>query len=136
MEFLLTSKRDKKAAKRFFNKALRTKNNVIPRVITIDKSGANLVAIKDLKQENNDVLGNLEIRQNKYLNNIVEQDHRFIKRIVRYTLGFKSFNTANRILSGIEAMKYGEEGVKRWIKSKCSFRMQIYKQVIWNCMLN
>jgi transposase-like protein len=63
VDFLLTSKRDKKVAKRFFNRALKSKNNLTPRVITIDKSGANLSA-------NN----NLKIRQNKYLNNIKVQD--------------------------------------------------------------
>ncbi len=79
-------------------------------MITIDKSGANLSAINSLKQENSDVLGNLEIRQNKYLNNIIEQDHRFIKRIVKHTLGFKHFNTAKRILSGIEIMNMIRKG--------------------------
>jgi len=63
-------------------------------VITIDKSGANLSAINSLKPENSDVLSSLEIRQNKYLNNIVEQDHRFIKRI----------------LSGIEIMNMIRKG--------------------------
>jgi len=76
VDFLLTSKRDEKAAKRFFNKVLKSKNNVTPRVITIDKSEANLPVINSLKQENSDVLGSLEVRQSKYLNNIVEQDHR------------------------------------------------------------
>jgi len=79
-------------------------------VITIDKSGANLSAINSLKQENSYVLGNLEVRQNKYLNNIVEQDHRFIKKKVRCLLGFKSFNTAKRILSGIEIMNMIRKG--------------------------
>jgi len=110
IDFLLTSKRDKKAAKRFFNKALKSKNNVIPRVITIDKSGANLSAIKDIKRENNATLKNVEVRQIKYLNNIVEQDHRFIKKKVKSTLGFKTFNSAKRIISGIETMNMIRKG--------------------------
>jgi len=130
VDFLLTSKRDKKAAKRFFNKALKSKNNVIPRVITIDKSGANLSAINSLKQENSDVLGSLEVRQNKYLNNIVEQDHRFIKKKVRCLLGFKSFNTAKRILSGIEIMnmirKEQIDGLDRNALLECKFINELF----------
>jgi len=104
IDFLLTAKRDKKAAKRFFNKVLKSSSSVIPRTITIDKSGANLSAIKEIKRENLEILKELEIRQNKYLNNIVEQDHRFIKKKVKSTLGFKNFNSAKRIISGIETM--------------------------------
>ena len=130
VDFLLTSKRDKKAAKKFFNKALKSKNNVTPRVITIDKSGANLSAINSLKQENSDVLDSLEVRQNKHLNNIIEQDHRFIKRIVKYTLGFKSFNSAKRIISGIEIMnmirKGQVDGLNRNALLECKFINELF----------
>ena len=103
IDFLLTAKRDKKAAKRFFNKMLKSTTSAIPRVITLDKSGANLSAIKEIKKENT-TLKDVEVRQIKYLNNIVEQDHRFIKKKVKSTLGFKTFNSAKRIISGIETM--------------------------------
>ncbi|PGE91021.1 IS6 family transposase, partial [Bacillus pseudomycoides] len=74
-----------------------------PRVITVDKNPAYPVAIEELKEENKMPEG-IQIRQVKYLNNIVEQDHRFIKKRVRSMLGLKSFKTATFILSGVEAM--------------------------------
>ena len=97
IDFLLTKKRDKKAAKRFFIKAIG--NNGIPEKITIDGSAANKSAIEEYNKENGT---SIEIRQVKYLNNIVEQDHRGIKRITNSMLGFKSFDSASITLSGIE----------------------------------
>ncbi|PEP50101.1 DDE-type integrase/transposase/recombinase, partial [Bacillus pseudomycoides] len=86
-----------KAAKRFFKKALRSFHVSKPRVITVDKNPAYPVAIEELKEENKMPEG-IQIRQVKYLNNIVEQDHRFIKKRVRSMLGLKSFKTATFIL--------------------------------------
>ena len=97
IDFLLTAKRDKKAARRFLNKAIGSSGK--PSLINIDKNGANTAAIK---QYNRDESKRVKIRQCKYLNNIVEQDHRFIKRIVRPMLGFKSFWAARATLAGIE----------------------------------
>ena len=97
IDFLLTAKRDKKAAKRFLTKAIGSSGK--PGLINIDKSGANTAAIK---QYNSDENKRVRIRQCKYLNNIVEQDHRFIKRRVRPMLGFKSFWSARATLAGIE----------------------------------
>ncbi len=74
-----------------------------PRVITVDKNPAYPVSIQQLKNEKKMPEG-IQIRQVKYLNNIVEQDHRFIKRRVLPILGFKSFCTATSILAGVEAM--------------------------------
>jgi len=93
IDFLLTTKRDKKFAKLFFSKVINSKNSKTLRAIVIDKSGANLSAIKEIKDENSDKLKNLEIRQIKYLNNIVEQDHRFIKRRIKPILGFSKADT-------------------------------------------
>lgn len=89
IDFLLTAKRDKKAARQFLNKAIGSSGK--PSLINIDKSGANTAAIK---QYNRDENKRVKIRQCKYFNNIVEQDHRFIKRIIRPMLGFKSFWSA------------------------------------------
>ena len=97
VDFLLTARRDKKAARRFLNKAIGS--NGKPSLINIDKSGANTAAIK---QYNTDENKRVKIRQCKYLNNIVEQDHRFIKRRSRPMLGFKSFWSARATLAGIE----------------------------------
>ena len=99
VDFLLTAHRDKKAALRFFKKALR--QHGLAEKVTIDKSGANTAALEALQEETD---ATIEIRQNKYLNNLVEQDHRAVKRIVRPMLGFKSFRSARRTLAGIELM--------------------------------
>jgi putative transposase len=97
VDFLLTENRDKEAALRFLKKAIR--RNGVPEMITIDGSDANAAAIKSYNEEHGT---SIEIRQIKYLNNIVEQDHRAVKRLTRPMLGFKSFETAYDTLVGIE----------------------------------
>ncbi|MDM5186078.1 IS6 family transposase [Bacillus sp. DX4.1] len=109
IDFYLSKTRDHKAAKRFFKKALRSFHVSKPRVITVDKNPAYPMAIEELKKEKKMPVG-IQIRQVKYLNNIVEQDHRFIKRRVRSMLGLKSFKTAISILSGVEAMHMMKKG--------------------------
>ena len=103
IDFMLSSKRDRKAAKRFFKKALSSNHNQIPRVITVDKNPAYPPAIDELKNEKN-LFKNVEIRQIRYLNNIIEQDHRSIKRINVPMLGFQFFHPASKTLKGIEAI--------------------------------
>src|SRR4051812_22494086 len=102
IDFYLSKTREKKAAKRFFKKALRSFHVSKPRVITVDKNLAYPIAVEELRKKN--MPSGMQLRQKKYLNNIVEQDHRFIKKRVRSMLGLKSFHTATYILSGIEAM--------------------------------
>ncbi|MCP4338813.1 MAG: IS6 family transposase [Desulfobulbaceae bacterium] len=97
IDFLLTRKRDKIAAKRFLIKAIN--NNGFPEKITIDGSAANKAAIEEFNSDNDTTI---EVRQVKYLNNIVEQDHRGVKRITNSMLGFKSFDSASITLNGIE----------------------------------
>src|ERR671922_396257 len=93
IDFLLTEQRDTEAARRFLKKAIR--RNGLPEMITIDGSDANEAAIKRY----NEVHGTaIAIRQVKYLNNIVEQDHRGVKRVTRPMLGFKSFAAAQDTL--------------------------------------
>jgi putative transposase len=75
--------------------------------ITIDKSGANTAAIESYNAEHE---ADIEIRQVKYLNNIVEQDHRAVKRLVRPMLGFKSFRSAAVTLASIELMHMIRKG--------------------------
>ncbi len=108
VDFLLTAKRDRKAALRFLRKAIG--QHGVPKKITIDKSGANTVAIESFNEEHE---ADIEIRQNKYLNNIVEQDHRAIKRVARPMLGFKSFRSAAATLAGIELMHMIRKGQLR-----------------------
>jgi len=105
VDFLLTAKRDRKAALRLLHKAIKW--NGTPEKITIDKSGANTAAIES---HNAETEAGIEIRQIKYLNNIVEQDHRAIKRVVRPMLGFKSFRSAAVTLAGIELMHMIRKG--------------------------
>ncbi|MED1599151.1 IS6 family transposase [Bacillus pseudomycoides] len=109
IDFYLSESRDKQAAKRFFKKVLAASHICKPRVITVDKNPAYPVAIQELKKEKRMPEG-IQIRQVKYLNNIVEQDHRFIKKCVRSMLGFKSYETATSILSGVEAMHMMKKG--------------------------
>jgi len=99
IDFLLTEQRDQEAALRFLKKAIR--RHGVPEKITIDGSAANEAAIKSYNEEHGTTI---EIRQIKYLNNMVEQDHRGVKRIVRPMLGFKSFDAAQSTLVGIELM--------------------------------
>lgn len=107
IEFLLRKYRDAVAAKAFFRKAF--KNNGVPDKVNIDKSGSNACALngfnKDLPEDQQ-----IEIRQNKYLNNIIEQDHRFIKKRTRPMLGFKSFRSAKITISGIENIRIIQKG--------------------------
>jgi transposase-like protein len=116
IDFYLSKTRDHKAAKRFFKKALRSFHVSMPRVITVDKNPAYPIAIEELKNEKKMPVG-IQVRKVKYLNNVIEQDHRFIKKRVRSMLGLKSFHTATYILSGIEVMhmikkKQVHQGVK------------------------
>lgn len=102
LDFMLSRRRDKAAARWFFRRAIET--NGLPSRIVIDKSGANLAGLERI------IVGlklsrtkrRIGILRVKYLNNIVEQDHRFIKKITRPTLGFKAFHSAAATLAGIE----------------------------------
>jgi transposase-like protein len=127
LEFLLSVTRDAEAAKRFFCKALHVTSSTpqgrliqeqvahpnitkpAPRVINVDKNAAYPKAIADLK-----ACGLLpestELRQVKYLNNLIEQDHRFIKRLTKPGMGFFSFETAWRTLQGFEVMNMIRKG--------------------------
>ena len=107
IEFLLRKHRDADAAKAFFRKAF--KYNGHPEKIAIDKSGSNISALKAAnKRLPKDQ--QIEVRQVKYLNNIVEQDHRFIKKRTKLTLGFKSFRSAKITITGIENIRIIQKG--------------------------
>jgi transposase, IS6 family len=99
LDFHLSPTRDAQAAKRFFSKVLGASHTMTPRVITADKNAAYPKALHELKQEEIIPEG-CQLRQSKYLNNLVEQDHRFIKRLVKPGMGFFSFETAWRTLQG------------------------------------
>ena len=107
IEFLLRKHRDAAAAKAFFRKAF--KYNGYPEKVTIAKSGSNISALKaanqDLPEDKQ-----IEVRQVKYLNNIVEQDHRFIKKRTKPSIGFKSFRSAKITITGIENIRIIQKG--------------------------
>jgi len=105
IDFLLTEQRDEQAAKRFLTKAIR--RHGVPEKITIDGSAANKAAITSYNEEHGTAI---EIRQIKYLNNIVEQDHRGVKRITCPMLGFKAFDAAQSTLTGIELIHMLRKG--------------------------
>jgi transposase, IS6 family len=119
LEFLLSPTRDAQAAKAFFSKALNAPHTVTPRVITVDKNAAYPKALTDLKSAGA-VPDACELRQVKYLNNIVEQDHRFIKRLVKPGLGFFSFETAWRTLQGYEVMNMIRKGQMKGVEKGAS----------------
>ena len=97
----MTAKQDASAALRFFRKAIRLRGE--PEVVTIDKSGANTEALATVNANKSEE-EIITIRQSKYLNNLIEQDHRNIKRRIGLMLGFKSFRRAQTLLAGIELL--------------------------------
>jgi putative transposase len=115
VDFLLRAKRNHAAARAFFERTIGLHD--VPERITTDKSGANTAAIVSI-QADSDLP--IEMRQSKYRNNLVEQDHRAIKRITRPMLGFKSFRCARILIAGIETMHMIRKGQLGNIKDKDS----------------
>ena len=131
LDFLLTAKRDATAAKRFFRKTLNARNSTTPRVVNADKHAAYPPAVAAL-QEDKRLPPSTELRQNKYLNNVIEQDHRFLQRVIKPGLGFKSFNTARRTIKGYEAMHMLRKGqvkgvVKGDVLAQLNFMAHIFE---------
>ena len=115
IDFLLRAHRDVAAARCFFERAIDLHG--VPEKITIDKSGANTTAILDMCADSG---VNIEMHQSKYLDNLVEQDHRAIKRIVRPMLGFKSFRCSRALIAGIETMHMFKKGQLDLLKDRAS----------------
>jgi transposase-like protein len=116
--------RDKTAARRYFEQAIA--RNTVPETVTIDKSGANRAALEAVNAERETPI---QIRQNKYLNNVVEQDHRAIKRIVRPMMGFKDLRCARIILSGVEVVHMIRKGQMKGHDNHRSVAEQFYSLV-------
>jgi transposase, IS6 family len=123
IDFMLSARRDTKAAKRFFRKMLKAPKHQSPRVINVDRNKAYPPAVEELKEEGVLPIAS-QLRQSKYLNNIIEQDHRFIKRRVNPGLGFFSFNTARRTIGGYEVTNMIRKGQVEGI-GKCDIRGQV-----------
>jgi len=103
VDFLLTRQRKRMSAQAFLIKAIG--NNGKPELINIDKSGANKSAIKVYNKRGLGTKTSIKVRQCKYLNNVVEQDHRFIKWRIQQGLGFKEFESARRTITGVEIVR-------------------------------
>jgi len=127
---LVSEKRDKRAARRFFKKALRAEHNQSLRVITTDKYPATEIAIIE-EIYYGDLSCSTEHRMNQYLNKIIEQNHRFIKRKANSMLGFKTSESAERTIAGIEIMhmihKWQIEGI-RCVQSEMQFINEIMSE--------
>ena len=131
IDFMLSAKRDTKAAKRFFRKMPKAPKHQSPRVINVDRNNAYPPAVEELKEEGVLPIAS-QLRQSKYLNNIIEQDHRFIKRRVNPGLGFFSFNTARRTIGGYEVtnmIRKGQvEGIRKGdIRGQVRFVESLFK---------
>ena len=131
IDFLLSAKRDAEAAKRFFRKALGQPHTVNPRTITVDKNPAYPCAVEQMK-EDGELWRRSRLRQVKYLNNIVEQDHRRVKRLIRPGLGFGGFWTARRTLAGYEVMAMMRKGQVRKVggrdmRAQASFVAELFQ---------
>ena len=113
LDFYLTAYRDQLAAMRFLKKLLNASHTITPRVINTDKNPAYIPAVKAAKSSGA-LPEKTQHRDVKYLNNRIECDHRRIKRLIKYGLGFGSFRTAQKTISGYEAMymmRKGQTGI-------------------------
>ena len=123
LDFLLSPTRNAEAARRFLLKTLAASHTSEPRVINVDKNAAYPKAFNELKAVGS-IPESCELRQVKYLNNMIEQDHRFIKRLTKPGMGFFSFETAWRTLQGYEMMNMMRKGQMQGV-GKGDVRAQI-----------
>ncbi len=117
LDFLLTARRNAPAAERFLRKVLLNDYTQDPRVINVDKNPAYPKAIEKL-QKDEDLPERSKLRAVKYLNNLIEQDHRFIKRLTKAGMGFGSFYTARRTLKGFESMNMIRKGQVKGVEKR------------------
>ncbi len=115
MDFLLRAKRDHAAVRAFFERAIDLLG--APDKITINKSGVNTAAIVSIRADSGLPV---TMRQSMYLNNLIEQDHRAVKRVTRPMMGFKSFWSARALIAGIEIMHMIRKGQLAGVKDRTS----------------
>ena len=117
IDFLLAARRDTSAAKRFLRKAIEGCGNAMPRVMNVDKNPAYPAAVEALKADGS-IPRRVALRQCKYLNNLIEQDHRTVKKRVWLAKGYGSFQSAWRTLQGIETVHMIRKGQVRWLAKR------------------
>ena len=113
-DFQLSAFRDADAAKRLFRKALSDRSHPQPRVINTDLAPIYTSSIPAIKKEGT-LRRRCRHRPVQYLNNIIEQDHRAIKRRVNAKQGFREFQAARRTIQGYEAIHMMRKGQVRWV---------------------
>src|SRR5258707_8869117 len=108
VDFRLSARRDVAAAKAFFHKAIKTQGSA-PRSITLDGYAASHRAVREMKTDGQ-LLADTKVRSSKYLNNLIEQDHRGVKLRICPMLGFKWFRTAAITIAGVELLRRIQKG--------------------------
>lgn len=126
LDFMLSERRNGPAATRFFAKALSS--NGIPDKVVIDKSGANAAGIREVNRilKRFGCQAKVQTIKSKFLNNMIEQDHRFIRRRVRHMCGFKSLASASATLDGIEVANMIR---KKHFSSAATFGFQVRAEI-------
>src|SRR6202049_1720158 len=114
IDFLLSELRDAGAANKLFRKGLSSPSHPQPRVVNTDQAPIYGSAIPDIKKEGT-LRHRCPHRPVQYLNNILEQDHRAIKRRVDAKQGFREFQAAGRTIQGYEAINMIRKGQIRWV---------------------
>jgi IS6 family transposase len=117
IDFLLTARRDTAAAKRFLRRVIQASGNAMPRVMNVDKNPEYPAAVDALKVEGA-LPRRVVLRQCKYLNKVIEQDHRTVKKRVWLAKGYGSFQSAWRTLQGIETVHMIRKGRVRWLAKR------------------
>ena len=130
IDFLLTAKRDTAAAKRFLRRAIKAPGNPMPRVINVDQNPAYPAAVEALKAYNA-LPRRVVLRQCKYLNNVIEQDHRSVKKRVWLAKGYGSFQSTWRTLQGIETVNMIRKGRVRWLPKEDAVGQGIFISVLF-----
>ena len=136
IDFLLTAKRDTDSAKRFFRKVFSAEGNPMARVLNVDRNRAYPAAVRELKTDGT-LPRRVRLRQCRYLNNIIEQDHRVVKKRVWLARGYGSFQSAWRTLQGIEAMNMIRKGRVRGLAKgeavgQALFIAELFGLAVWN----
>ena len=114
IDFLLMARRDTAAAKRFLVRVMEASGSAMPRVMNVDKDPAYPAAVEALKADGS-LPRRVQLRQCKYLNNVIEQDHRNVKKRAWLAKGYGSFQSAWRTLQGIETIHMIWKGRVRWL---------------------